>query len=358
LKILFDHQIFLSQKYGGVSRYFVELMKEFDKIEVEYSLTIKYCNNAYIQEVKEVKKFKENKLSSKIFYYFSQFVQNQKLKKSEFDIFHPTYYNPYFLKNLDEPYVLTVYDFMHEKFADMFDQNDKNIHWKKKASLKADRLIAISENTKKDIIKYYGVAEDKIDVVYLASSLVPMDNPVDIVTPKEYILFVGNRGRYKNFQNFIEAITPLLKEQRDLYVVCAGGEEFYAGEIELFKSLGIEDRVLRYYIDDDILAHLYQNALFFIFPSLYEGFGIPVLEAFNCNCPVALSNQGSLPEVGGEAVEYFDPYSKDSIYEAVSKLLKDESRRGELIAKGKTQAKKFSWENVAKQTFAVYNKLL
>lgn len=358
MNILFDHQIFLSQKYGGISRYFVELMREFNKQNQDYRLPLRYSNNTYIKEIKNIKNFKDNRVSSKIFYYLSQFMLNQVIKGNEFDIFHPTYYNPYFLKHLKKPYVLTVYDFMHEKFSDMFDPYDKNIIWKKEVSLKADRLIAISENTKKDIIKYYGINEDKIDVVYLASSLKPTNKLIKLNLPKEYILFVGNRGRYKNFQKFIKSVVPLLKEQNSLYVICAGGGTFNAYETELLNSLGIKDKVLQYYIDDDILAYLYENALFFIFPSQYEGFGIPVLEAFNCNCPVALSNQGSLPEVGADAGEYFDPYSKESIYEASLKLLKDESRRDELRAKAKVQSKKFTWENTAKQTLAVYNKVL
>jgi glycosyltransferase involved in cell wall biosynthesis len=357
MKVLFDNQIFLSQKYGGISRYFFEMFREFESLNKDYEVPIKYSNNEYIKDLINCKTYKDHRVLNKFFYLLGKSLSTKHIKKSDFDIFHPTYYDPYFLKSLKKPYVLTVYDFMHEKFSDMFSPKDKNIEWKKECTIKADRVIAISENTKKDIIEYYGVSEDKIDVVYLASSLAPISHNLTLEIPKDYILFVGNRGRYKNFRVFIESIVPLIKENSDLYVVCAGGGSFAPDEVELLRQLGVENKVLQYYIDDEILAYLYQNAMFFVFPSLYEGFGIPVLEAFNCNCPVALSNQGSLPEVGGNAVEYFDPYSKESMYESISNLYKSSQRREELKQLASKEAEKFSWRKTAEETIAVYNKI-
>lgn len=358
MKILFDHQIFLTQKYGGISRYFTELAKEFEKINQDYYMSVYFSNNEYITDIKKVRKFNNNKLFNKVLYQFSSLISKHYISKSNFDIFHPTYYDPYFLESIKTPYVLTIYDFMHEKFQDMFSSKDKNIAWKKECAMKADRIIAISENTKQDIIEYYGIAADKIDVVYLSSSLKKIDEELDMQLPQKYILFVGNRSRYKNFNMFIKAVTPLFNEEDKLNVVCAGGGSFSQDEQMMLEELGIKDKVKYFNIDDKVLAYLYQKAMFFIFPSLYEGFGIPVLEAFNCNCPVVLSNQGSLPEVGGDAVEYFDPYSSESILNAVKKLYFDENRREKLKQLGIIQAKKFSWEKTAKETIAVYNKMI
>ncbi|EDZ62399.1 glycosyl transferase, group 1 [Sulfurimonas gotlandica GD1] len=358
MKILFDHQIFLAQKYGGISRYFVELVKKFDSLNQKYSLPVYYSNNVYLEDIKKIKPFQENKFSKKLFSYMGRLIMKKYIKENSFDIFHPTYYDPYFLKSLQKPYVLTIYDFMHEKFKDMFSSKDMNIAWKKECAMKADRIIAISENTKQDIIKYYGISADKIDVVYLSSSLKIINEDLELSLPEKYILFVGNRSRYKNFNAFIKAVAPLLYEENELNVICAGGGAFSKDEEMNLKELGIMEKVKYFNIDDKILANLYQKAICFVFPSLYEGFGIPVLEAFNCGCPVALSNQGSLPEVGGDAVEYFDPNSLESILRAVKSLYYDNSRREELKQLGTIQAKKFSWEKTAQQTIAVYNKLL
>ena len=358
MKILFDHQIFLAQKYGGISRYFVELVKKYDSLNQKYSLPIHYSNNVYLEDIKKIKVFQENKFSNKLFYYINRLIMNKYIKKDNFDIFHPTYYDPYFLKNLKKPYVLTIYDFMHEKFKDMFSPKDMNITWKKECAMKADRIIAISENTKQDIIHYYGISADKIDVVYLSSSLKRINEDFRLSLPKKYILFVGNRSRYKNFNTFIRAVAPLLDQENELNVICAGGGAFSQDEQMSFKEIGITEKVKYFNIDDKILACLYQKAICFVFPSLYEGFGIPVLEAFHCSCPVALSNQGSLPEVGGKAVEYFDPNSLESILKAIKSLYYDSSRREELKQLGAIQAKKFSWEKTAEQTIAVYNKVI
>lgn len=358
MKVLFDHQAFSTQKFGGVSRYYVELMKEFSHLEQPYEIPIYFSNNVYLDEIKEFRNYKDISLFRRIIYKINNVVSNKNLQRRDFDIFHPTYYDPYFLKKLNKPYVLTIYDFMHERFQEMFSSKDKTSVWKKECALKADRIIAISENTKRDIISYYGIDENKIDVVYLASSLQQANRNFSLELPAKYLLFVGSRGRYKNFNLFIKAIASLLKKEKDLYVICAGSNDFTNDELQIFETLGITEQVIHFSIDDEKLAYLYEHAVCFVFPSLYEGFGIPVLEAFNCNCPVVLSDQGSLPEVGGEAVEYFDPYSKKSILEAVENLYYNEDKRRNLRSLGKVQAQKFSWKETAKETIAVYDKLI
>ncbi len=358
MKVLFDYQIFSMQKYGGISRYYVELMKEYKSLGVDFNLSSFFSNNEYIDEVQPLYKYFDHKVFNKISSIINLKISKNSIVEAEFDIFHPTYYNPYFLKDINKPYVLTIYDFIHEKFAELYPSNDKTILWKKESALNASRIIAISENTKKDIIKYYGIDSDKIDVVYLSSSLKKTTKKLDIKVPKEYILFVGNRGLYKNFKLFIESINSILKENKDLYVVCAGGGEFNYEELKMFNNYDMRGKVLFFNINNEILSYLYQNARMFVFPSIYEGFGIPVVEAFNCDCPVVLSNTSSLPEVGGDAAEYFDPYSKDSIYEVVNNLLNDNNRRSELISLGREQREKFSWETTARKTLDVYKKII
>jgi glycosyltransferase involved in cell wall biosynthesis len=281
------------------------------------------------------------------------------LKKQDFDIFHPTYYNPYFMKQLQgKPYVLTVYDMIHEIFSDML-KWDHAVADKKRVIECATKIVAISNNTKADIIKFYDCDPKKIEVIPLAASLHNNTPNISLNLPQRYILFIGDRGFYKNFTFFINSISSLLNDEHDLYLICAGGKVFSYTEIHLFDVLKIKKKIIRYpIINDMMLSQLYRKAILFIFPSLYEGFGIPLLEAFSCGCPVAASNTSSLPEVGGDAVNYFDPYDSDSIRKVIEDILYDNSLQDSMRVKGYQRQKCFSWEMTAMQTKKVYEDIL
>jgi glycosyltransferase involved in cell wall biosynthesis len=171
---------------------------------------------------------------------------------------------------------------------------------------------------------------------------------------KYYILFVGNRSSYKNFTFFIESVAPLLLKNNELQVCCAGGEPFSPREILCFKNFQILHKVHHIQPDDHTMKNLYKNALAFIFPSLYEGFGLPVLEAFSCGCPTLLSNTSSLPEIGSDAALYFDPYDPASLTDALEHIISDNNLRMQLILKGYERSKQFSWEKTANATKKVY----
>jgi glycosyltransferase involved in cell wall biosynthesis len=194
MKILFDYQIFSMQKYGGISRYYIELMLEYRRMNQKFDLPIYYSNNVYISNIKNIKNYSNSRVLNKIASIFNNYISKKYINRGQYDIFHPTYYNPYFTKNLTIPYVLTIYDFTHEKFNDVSNRKDRTIQWKREVALGASRIIAISENTKKDIIKYYGIDERKIDVVYLASSLEKILDHPNVDIPGKYLLYVGNRG--------------------------------------------------------------------------------------------------------------------------------------------------------------------
>lgn len=366
MKILYDHQIFTSQKYGGISRYFYELMSEFNKMKnIETIVSLVVSNNHYISDKKFITYFdvlpnKQFRGKHRLFNFVNKPNTILKLKQQNFDIFHPTYYDPYFLKYIgNKPFVLTVHDMIHEKFREMFSPKDKTTEQKRLLVEKATKIIAVSENTKKDLIELFGTDESKIEVVYLGNSMFPKpDIKINFDIPNRYLLFVGNRGSYKNFKRFIKSISDILKQDKGLFVLCAGGGKFNSSENQLFRELEISNKVLQYNLDDNSLAYFYQNALAFIFPSLYEGFGIPVLESFACGCPVICSNVSSLPEVAGEAACYFDPYSEDSIKNAVIKVLEDSTFREDLIKMGTERLKKFSWKKTAEETKRIYESVL
>jgi len=366
MKILYDHQTFTLQKYGGISRYFFELVKEFDKIkEIETNTSLFLSNNHYISDKDYIQHIKflpntEFRGKHRLITPFNKIRSIYELKHQNFDVFHPTYYDTYFLKYIkDKPFVLTVYDMIHEKFSDMFPINDKITQNKKLLCEKATKIIAISQSTKNDLIELFDIKESKIEVVYLGNSLILGNNiSKDIILPTNYILFVGSRGSYKNFNGFIDGVSSILNNDEGLSVLCVGGGKFNNNEIKLFNSLKIENQVSQYNLDDDKLSYFYNNALLFVFPSLYEGFGIPILEAFACDCPLVCSDTSSLPEIAGNAAEYFNPYDSKSIFNAVKNVLNSSERQQVLKENGIDRLKLFSWERTAEETKKVYKSIL
>jgi Glycosyltransferase len=337
-----------------------------DKVQPEISVV--YSENAFYRELFHQKRyFSDQKILGKymdlgkniLIYKINKSHCKKQIYQGKYDIFHPTYYDPYFLKYLKtKPYVLTVYDMIHELFPDMF-EGDPTALQKKKVIECATKIIAISDNTKSDIIRFYDINPKKIEVIPLASSLQISTPDCSLNLPQKYILFVGNRGVYKNFAFFINSISSLLYTEKDLYLVCAGGGAFSDAELCFLEDLKIKMKVLhRPIINDCTLSQLYRNAILFAFPSLYEGFGIPVLEAFSCGCPVAASNCSSLPEVGGEAVKYFDPKNSDSIQQVVEEIVHNDSLQDSLRLRGYERLKLFSWEKTALNTKKVYDNLL
>lgn len=367
MRVLYDHQIFTLQDYGGISRIYTELLKPDIAINKYIPrLLLKLSNNHYLTELNNVKYhsfFPDKYIPRKV--QLMNFINKQnsihEIKKQAYDIFHPTYYNPYFIKHLnDKPFVVTFLDMIHERFSSQYPElaQDKKIYADKKTVLeRASSIIAISDSTKKDIITYFNVDEAKISVIHLATSL--QHTPAPSIVEGSYLLFVGRRERYKNFLLLIKSIHPLLKEYKNLKVICAGGGVFVEEEQKLLYELGLTTQVLQMgFNTDEVLSNLYSNALAFVFPSLYEGFGIPVLEAFACKCPVVVSNISSLPEVAGNAAAYIDPTDETSILTTVKKVIEDEAYRNELIELGTKRNSFFSWQKNRNETEKLYQKLI
>jgi glycosyltransferase involved in cell wall biosynthesis len=348
MKVLFDHQIFQAQKYGGISQYFSELHKRLPDSDI----AISYSRNGYIDyPVTELPKQKYLGMAG---FYLIDYINQQNTTRrlsEDFNIFHPTYYNPYFLKHLhDKPYVFTVFDMAHEKYPEMFGDAATVIRNKKLVVENATRIIAISQSTKDDMLQEYEIDTNKITVIYLATSLTPSLNPAP--SDNRYILYVGSRdARYKGFYEFAKATGRLLREDRNLHVVCAGGGAFTNEEIAMFYP-DVQSQVYQVpYDTNDRLARLYQQADVFVFPSIIEGFGIPQLEAMACECPIACNNIPVFREIAGNVAEYFDVSDIDSIRNAIN-------RATAIRRSGKRRAECFPWEKMAEQTMKVYESCL
>jgi glycosyltransferase involved in cell wall biosynthesis len=365
MRILYDYQIFSSQNYGGISRYFFELLRRFaDDDAIDCELALRYSNNSYLSGsgVARCEPFFDGKKfpgKTTLIEFLNRLQSRGRLLRGGFDVFHPTYYNPYYIKHLGaKPCVVTVYDMVHELYPEMYPASETTRQWKKQVLAHASKIIAISENTRQDVTRLYGIDEKQIDVIPLASSLQTAGPAPEPQVSVKYLLFVGQRLRYKNFPFFIRAAASVLRRDHDLNIVCVGGGTFSPEESALFEALGMAGRISQQSVSDETLTHLYRNATAFIFPSLYEGFGIPVLEAFGCGCPVVLARSSCFPEVAGDAALYFDPNDEASLRVILEKICGDENLREEMRNLGNIRGREFSWDKTAVQTKAVYESLI
>lgn len=369
MRVLFDHQSFSGAKFGGVARYFYDLMHNLKYHQgVEVNLSLLFSNNEYLKNA-DVKKvfpfsyFLGHGLTNTLFSHVNRANSAFQISRRNYDIFHPTYFNDYFMTFLGKtPYVITHHDVIPEKFSTQYAELDGfDKAYKQRVLDRAAKVIAVSENTRNDLLEIFHIAPEKIEVVHHSTHFAtykPAED-FDIVTPERYLLYVGNRDNYKNFDVFLRAITPILLKQSDLHLICAGSHSFTEVEQKLFHELGVGEQILHREIPNDaILYRIYQKAIAFVYPSLYEGFGIPILEAFACGCPVILSDRSCFPEVAQNAALYFNPSDIENISFEVEKLIDNAELKLSLVKKGYQRLKDFSPENTAKKTLNVYKSVI
>lgn len=378
MKILYDHQIFTVQKYGGISRYFSQIISNLPET-VQTEIGIKHTNNEYIKNLNLIPDMgrrinpidafipKSNFIGKEYLLRFfnkydpAKYVNKKKsielLKAQNFDIFHPTYYDDYFLDYIgNKPFVLTIHDMIHELYPEMLKDMDTILRKANLAS-RAAHIIAVSKNTKKDIIEILNIKEEKISVIYHASSIQKCADLKTLSLPSNYIVYVGDRFNYKNFIFFVLGIKDLLNKFKDLMVIYTGSS-LNKEEQKLINEMKLADRFIHFFVLENQFHELFFNAKAFVFPSYYEGFGIPIIEAFDCECPVILSNSSCFHEIAGDAAIYFEPKSKTQLNTAIEKILNDQETKELLIKRGKERLRSFSWTNSAKLTLDVYNNVL
>lgn len=361
MKILFSNDIFLGQKFGGISNYFMNLINRLSHDELSL-MPMVHCENVYLR----ANGYKSN-LIFRVF-NFSRFASLIHkiykfvfIKYSRYDIFHPTYYSNYMVNHLpkDRKLVLTVYDMIHEKFPQFFNSSSMEYQCKQKLCERADLILAISETTKRDIIDIFKIQPEKIKVIYLATDFKVLNEVSNLINwlPEKYILFVGTRSGYKNFNWMLKNIAKVLIEQNIKLLVI--GSKFSIEEIQLINECNVTDLVIQNNVTESyLLQEIYSRAQLFIFPSLYEGFGIPILEAFASKVPVLLPRASCFPEIADDAAVYYEVNNEIDFYDKSSKLLNDQDLRLKLIENGVDRLEEFSWHKTANQTYQAYKELL
>ncbi|WP_072761975.1 glycosyltransferase family 1 protein [Rhodanobacter sp. OK091] len=365
MRITYDYQIFSKQRYGGISRYFHEIASIIPSIDGDYvEIFAPLYVNEYIGSSKATAvngtKFSPNKFTKLAVKFVNVSVTCLRNRtKRNTDIFHETYYSMLDCAPRSAKRVITVYDMIHERFPDLFSRYDVTHRAKRSALQRADHIICISENTRHDLIEATNIPIEKTSVVHLGYSLItnPRSSP-SLVPEAPYLLYVGARGGYKNFEGLLEAYSRS-NLHAEFSLVCFGGGSVTSRESSLIHSLGIKPgKVVFLSGCDSLLSSLYVSASAFVYPSKYEGFGIPPLEAMSFGCPVVCSNTSSMPEVVGDAAELFDPHDPEGLREALEQVLSSPDRLRQLAALGHERIKLFSWEKCARETLDAYKHIL
>ena len=362
MKVAFTNSIFFRQKYGGVSRYFCSVMNELINANIDIKVFTLIFKNNYLKKIP-----KKNRQGIFIPRYpIANFLENQiekvlhyQIQNSSYDIVHETYYSREFLNFNRKKKVITVYDLIHEKFDNLYTK--KNLSLKKRIIDESDVVICISNNTKNDLINYYKVPEKKIYVTYLGCDHLK-DDPEngefeDFFLPENFILFVGSRLKYKNFKLFIESYASSKIIRDEFEIVCFGGGNFTDAEKKFFSELNLDKKIIHRHGNDNLLSYLYKKAKLFIFPSQYEGFGIPLIEAMSLGCPVLASDINVFREISENGINYFTNNDKKSLTENLEYLLKNEKNLNSKITFAKKISNKYSWKKCANQTIEIYNKI-
>ena len=363
--VAYDSQIFGIQPFGGVSRYFCEVAARVGQAEGWRSVIVAPLHfNEHLAncQVRKLGFYLPRCIPrpGPLYRAINAVVAPPLHLVSGAGLLHRTYYasstRPHRAK-----VVVTVFDLIHEISPHYFSPRDRTAAMKGCAIEHADAVICISQSTANDLQRLLNVPADKIAVTHLGFSNVfaQVSKVGSAIPPRPYLLYVGHRAGYKNFARVLQAYGSSSRLTRDFDLVAFGGVPLSAEEQAQIDGLKLRPNAVRRQVgSDEELARAYAGARALVYPSEYEGFGIPLLEAMSAGCPVVCGNTSSMPEVAGNAAEYFDPIDVESLRLAIERVAYDEPHRKALIERGRIRCRAFSWDRCADETIAVYRKLL
>lgn len=388
INVLYDHKIFELQTHGGISNYFVNIIKNFPP-DISCSIGAFFSNNVYLNEIgidslnTFLKKqyphiwnlFGEKKTEFLVKLYFhikngtlrlskNQISINQSntihlLKKQSFDVFHPTFYDDFFLPYIGKkPFVLTIHDMIPEIYPQLYNDNQREL--KAKLIPLASHIITVSKKTKSDLLRFFDVPDKKISVIYHGAQEDAYIPSIDPIIDGKYILFVGSRQNYKMFNEWLYSCLPVLSKYSEIKIVCTG-TPFSGDEVSLFRKLKIEKRMFHFFAKTyQEMMDLYHFSQVFVFPSEYEGFGIPILESFKARCPLILTKDSCFPEIAGDAATYITKGRNGfDFFEQFEKIYRQTTEERETLLQNQdNQLSFYSWNKAAQQIADIYRSLV
>ncbi len=364
---------FFNEKATGIGRHVYELIQHLAKLDLHNEYTIFLLPEAFDAFELPGKNFKKEKTEAPHYSFAEQWGFLRQLNKYDFDLMVFPHFNAPIFYN--RPFVVTIHDLtLHfypgKKKSDIFSRLAYRLVINT-VTRRAAHCFAVSANTKKDMIEILKIPKEKITVAYngVTQTFKPIKNKekfkklqMTYHLPEHYFLYTGVLREHKNLEGLFRGYAQFLEKypENNTDLVLTGPTPADQTELpKLAQELGISDRVhFHGFFPKGDLATLISNTVAYVFPSFYEGFGLPPLEAMQCEVPVAVSKTSSLPEVCGNAAVYFDPTNVNSIGRALESISFDEDLRKKLLEKGRIQCQRFKWEDMAKTMHIEYQRIL
>lgn len=359
MRVLYDHNVFLRGARTGVSRYFCDLVMAGRKLnQAELTIAARLHTNAFLDEsglVRPSLRLPSNRYTNRFLTHLGELSLRSTLRMGEWDIIHETHYSGRRYGKGPAKIAYTVHDLIPELMPEYFRGYETIIRHRQLAFASDAHFVAISQNTATDLQRIYRVSPERIRVIHHGRSKLP--DPGDVRRRSDLVLYVGTRGSYKNFSNFVAALggSRLLREEVELLMF--GGKALTSSEIAMLEAAGIR-RYSHDHGDDLVLARAYREATVFVYPSRYEGFGLPLLEAMALDCPIICSRASCFPEIAGDAAHFFDPSSVEDMTERIAEVVTSASLQVGLAARGADRVKTFTWQRSATEHLAFYRSMI
>lgn len=361
IRVMYDEQIFLLQEYGGISKYFTELIKNFESnpdLGISPSLSSNWVRNRYL--INESKFTNLKRITSRSFAILLLFVQMllHRRTKLNVDLVHHTFYIPgYFGRFRGLPKAVTLHDMIPERTS----SGGKlwNPHFAKKLNLsRADLVFSVSESSTRDMLDEYTMDRAVVTTYLGVGPEYSPGLPLLDWQSRNYFLFVGNRDGYKDFNLAIRAFATISREHPDVNLQLVGGGKLTRAEKQLISELGVLGSVIHRSVPSEELPNVYSNALALVYPTRYEGFGLPLVEAMASGVPIVASDTPINNEIAMNCASYFPVGDGDSLCNLMNQSVSNPEVFQDKINEGKKRAHNFTWRNCAEKTAAEYRRLV
>ena len=365
MNILFNNKIFFDQKYGGISRYFNSIFEIFIKKNIDFKVIAPIYKNLYLKNLDNsfkkgiyVPRYPLNNYLEKV----NNFIANRFINNHSAHVLHETFYSKDIVKIKNKKRVITIHDLIHEKYKNYYDTKNL-VNLRKKLFQSMDCFICVSNSTKEDLLNHYSIPEDKIKVIYHGSDHLDkftvnikqkkFEFKKKIIKP--FILYVGKRYRYKNFQILINSFKNSSILNNNFQIVFFGGEKISTKEAQMYDNYDLNGKIIHLSGDDEVLKYLYLSAKVMVSTSEYEGFGLNILEALKHNCPVVAKDIKVFRELYNNNIFYFE--DDESLKYTLEKILMHEKKNSIFKSDNLALTKKFKWELTVNKMLELYKTL-
>lgn len=367
INLLLDHQIFSLQNYGGITTYFVGLMNNLKISKIKFQLPVLVSSNPFACIFSNQLYLNCSDWTVRMFLKYVYFGLNSLytlylMRDKNINIYHATYFEDFFLNTIRNlPLVITIYDCSYEELGSNEFWTNRILKKRERLIERANAIISISDSVRNDLLNYYNVDRSKITTIHLFSPITRTlaNTYKKHKTGEKYLLYIGTRSFNKNFNRMLKVFKKINNRYSDINLICAGGGKFTPSELQSMRDIGILEKVAHVEYGNDLeLIPIYKQALMFVYPSLKEGFGIPLLGSFACGCPVVASDIPVFNEIAADAFVKFNPLSLASIEKAILKVIDKRVDIKRLILNGYRYSDRYTSKKTTDKTIELYKSLL